>query len=227
MAENELSECPICFENYCDQVDSFKPKLLPCLHSYCTNCISRSISRGGELCCAFCRMPHSAESGANSFQNNVYILSYLEISKHKDKCEHTECAKTVSETQTEERAIAPPVAPNQIRSELPQNPPHLQGYYYPDRYEIPLPPQRFFDLMENNVAVNQYFRSTTTTTTTTEYLESRTNPIPTENAESPDFLPIPGRVGYFKPKPEVAHRYLHSVYKREVWFDGERMVPIM
>ena len=52
----ELLNCPICFEIYRD------PKVLPCHHSFCKECLVRCIDNRNSVKCPMCSMVHRVPS---------------------------------------------------------------------------------------------------------------------------------------------------------------------
>lgn len=75
VAEDYLS-CPICHEPY------KQPKLLPCVHSYCRQCLERHIQKSAKnnvFNCAVCqRNLHVSEKGVDTFQDNFFLASLTE-----------------------------------------------------------------------------------------------------------------------------------------------------
>ena len=72
---SELTKCPICLEDYKD------PKSLPCLHTFCLDCL-RSHSRGkligDELLCPVCRSScRIPEAGITAFPLNFFVNDLL------------------------------------------------------------------------------------------------------------------------------------------------------
>ena len=72
----DLTKCPICLEDYRD------PKSLPCLHTYCLECL-RSYGRdklpGDELLCPTCRNScRVPEPGISAFPLNFFICDLLQ-----------------------------------------------------------------------------------------------------------------------------------------------------
>ncbi|XP_006821579.1 tripartite motif-containing protein 3-like [Saccoglossus kowalevskii] len=67
--------CTICLEPYQEA-----PKLLPCLHSFCSNCL-RSHSRGNSVFkCPVCRRDVPVpQQGVDGFPNNIYVRDLKEF----------------------------------------------------------------------------------------------------------------------------------------------------
>lgn len=68
---NELLICSICLERFKE------PKILPCHHSFCQNCIQRIGINEGKICCPTCRSIHDASNGfQNDFRTNQLLDSH-------------------------------------------------------------------------------------------------------------------------------------------------------
>ena len=79
--EDLLFSCSICFKSY-TQIGKQVPRLLPCTHCYCEECIENMLTepllnKGSNLCCPECRQVHPAQRGFRSFPQNKYILLSL------------------------------------------------------------------------------------------------------------------------------------------------------
>ncbi|KAJ8021086.1 Tripartite motif-containing protein 2 [Holothuria leucospilota] len=81
MVENVLQRlnedfvhCAICREPYKE------PKMLPCLHSFCLQCLERWISHLGQsLSCPTCRLTVDLPStGIKGLPNNLFVISLTE-----------------------------------------------------------------------------------------------------------------------------------------------------
>ncbi len=70
------TECAVCMEGYEPEGDK-RPKLLPCSHTFCLQCLGTILSVGGVRC-PECREVHSAPDGVEAFPTNRYILAPLE-----------------------------------------------------------------------------------------------------------------------------------------------------
>jgi len=74
-------ECSICTEIYSD------PRSLPCIHSYCYNCISnwcKDKQPGDKVACPLCRQEFGIpEGGVGDLPNNVFIGKMLRIKELK------------------------------------------------------------------------------------------------------------------------------------------------
>ncbi|XP_060560646.1 tripartite motif-containing protein 59-like [Ruditapes philippinarum] len=69
--EQEL-ECPICLERF----DT--PKVLPCQHTFCADCLI-NITQRGSVCCPECRVVHPVPP--NGLPINIAIQRLLSTSK--------------------------------------------------------------------------------------------------------------------------------------------------
>ena len=69
-----MAECGVCYEVY-EKKGAKCPKLLPCGHSLCLLCLSKTLKHG-HIKCPFCRMALQILSGdARSFPTNKRILT--------------------------------------------------------------------------------------------------------------------------------------------------------
>lgn len=67
--QDEFCECPICTEEYdeCRRV----PRLLPCQHSFCTECLTKN-ARGNKLICSLCKKSYNLkEKGIEIFPKDL------------------------------------------------------------------------------------------------------------------------------------------------------------
>ncbi|XP_070571167.1 E3 ubiquitin-protein ligase TRIM56-like [Ptychodera flava] len=71
--EKDFLTCVICFERY------KKPKSLPCLHTFCEQCLLTLVENQGVLNCptckASCPLPHG---GVRALKNNIFITGVIE-----------------------------------------------------------------------------------------------------------------------------------------------------
>ena len=75
---SEQIKCPVCFEEF------YEPKILPCLHVYCSRCLQAVAAKGtGEtLACPMCRKETQIpKSGIQGLQTAIHIASLIEIHK--------------------------------------------------------------------------------------------------------------------------------------------------
>ncbi len=73
--------CPVCLEKY--NLKERIPRILPCIHSLCTECIGSLMTRPDygqpQLKCPQCRKIHQVSNqGATTFQENVYIVGFIQ-----------------------------------------------------------------------------------------------------------------------------------------------------
>ena len=80
-----MAECGVCYELYEREGDKC-PKLLPCGHSLCLSCLSKTLEHG-HIKCPFCRMTLQILSGdAARFPTNEQILQQnMGLSKERKK----------------------------------------------------------------------------------------------------------------------------------------------
>ncbi|XP_069479926.1 E3 ubiquitin-protein ligase TRIM56-like [Ambystoma mexicanum] len=72
LVREDYLSCKICFELY------RTPKLLPCLHTYCEQCLEQMVT-DGFLQCPECRVMVEVNDGANNLKTNFFINSLLEV----------------------------------------------------------------------------------------------------------------------------------------------------
>ena len=78
-----VTECPICLESF-TETGSRVPRLLPCSHSLCEQCVKK-ILKQKVLNCPECRTRHAASTGVKRFPQNKYILSMLKLIRQTTK----------------------------------------------------------------------------------------------------------------------------------------------
>ncbi len=73
------AECSVCFESYTQDGDRV-PKLLPCSHTLCLQCLQQlPRHQGNRITCPECRKVHQVgQAGAEAFLTNRYILDFIE-----------------------------------------------------------------------------------------------------------------------------------------------------
>ncbi|XP_061187124.1 E3 ubiquitin/ISG15 ligase TRIM25-like [Saccostrea echinata] len=75
--KDEFCECPICTEEYDEE--KHVPRLLPCQHSFCTECLKKGI-KGGKLICSMCKRSYKLkEKGIDYFPKDITKRSLREI----------------------------------------------------------------------------------------------------------------------------------------------------
>ena len=80
-----LLSCVVCLEDFEEDGDK-TPRLLPCTHTLCENCIKQLI-RNQKLECPECRARHDAKNEAKSFPQNKYTLTQIRRKSLKRKQE--------------------------------------------------------------------------------------------------------------------------------------------
>ena len=75
----QMFSCVVCLEDY-DEDGNHIPRLLPCTHTLCENCIKQLI-RNQRLECPECRAKHDAKNEGKSIPQNKYLL--VQIQKKK------------------------------------------------------------------------------------------------------------------------------------------------
>ena len=81
MEEVEQPSCAVCacfFKEHGQHV----PKLLPCSHTLCKNCLEKLTRRTG-ITCPECRKRHRAANGERTFPQNKYVLDLIKILKQR------------------------------------------------------------------------------------------------------------------------------------------------
>ncbi|XP_029438728.1 E3 ubiquitin-protein ligase TRIM56-like [Rhinatrema bivittatum] len=76
LIQEDYLSCKICFELY------RTPKLLPCLHSYCQQCLELLV-KNSSLQCPECRMQVDVKGGIASLKTNFFLNSLLELFEPK------------------------------------------------------------------------------------------------------------------------------------------------
>lgn len=67
--QDEFCECPICTEEYDE--DKHVPRLLPCQHSFCTECLTKGVRRN-KLVCSMCKKSYNLkEKGIEIFPKDL------------------------------------------------------------------------------------------------------------------------------------------------------------
>lgn len=96
----EIIKCGICNSSFSESA----PKILPCLHTFCTNCISKTdiekilsslrITPGTKFCSPYCKVQYS-ESVTEKLPVNFSVSCLLQILSKKPPtcqiCEDTDC----------------------------------------------------------------------------------------------------------------------------------------
>ena len=88
-SREEILFCQVCYEEFEDN-GVHVPRILPCGHSMCHNCVGRLIQRN-KLECPDCRMKHEAKNKEKSFPRNKHIL--VQMSRRTSKPGHVQPEK--------------------------------------------------------------------------------------------------------------------------------------
>jgi len=101
----KLLKCPICFEK------NFKPKMLPCQHTFCLKCTKKIVSKKtigrGKIRhiirgiqCALCRKWHDLTNrGPDGLANNLTLVQLLALTGHD---QHPSCFRRSTSTDSEQ-----------------------------------------------------------------------------------------------------------------------------
>ena len=76
-----LLSCPVCFEDFEDNGEHV-PKLLPCTHTLCEQCI-QTIVKANKLECPQCKKKHDTQTKEKNFPQNQYILMMIKMKDTK------------------------------------------------------------------------------------------------------------------------------------------------
>ncbi len=127
-SSEDHTHCTVCFEKY--NLNERTPRILPCFHTLCHTCIKSLLKkRRNHLLCPVCRKNHKVEEkGAQTFQENAYIVSFIQNAKQSiattsdfpqcklhnrelvfycrnDSCKKTICAKGLREEHNEHDVV--------------------------------------------------------------------------------------------------------------------------
>ena len=73
----DITECSVCFESYTD------PRVLPCLHTFCLQCIEnhgKDKNPGDDISCPLCREKSAIpEGGICEFPKNFFMVKVIEV----------------------------------------------------------------------------------------------------------------------------------------------------
>eukprot|EP01025_Chloroclados_australasicus_P032973 TRINITY_DN334_c1_g1_i2.p1 TRINITY_DN334_c1_g1~~TRINITY_DN334_c1_g1_i2.p1 ORF type:complete len:265 (-),score=-6.22 TRINITY_DN334_c1_g1_i2:37-780(-) len=81
-----LPSCPVCLELYSHVHCKRFPRILPCGHTFCQECLSDLLKVSALVICPQCRKVHvpSPDYGLNSFSKNCALIDLLE--SNDDNC---------------------------------------------------------------------------------------------------------------------------------------------
>ncbi|XP_070548130.1 tripartite motif-containing protein 2-like [Ptychodera flava] len=72
--DDDYVACSICLERY------MKPKVLPCLHTFCERCLCGWVEKHGELNCPACKTPCDLQDGGISeLKDNFFMSSLVDL----------------------------------------------------------------------------------------------------------------------------------------------------
>ncbi|RXM27652.1 E3 ubiquitin-protein ligase TRIM56 [Acipenser ruthenus] len=98
LIEEEFLKCKICFELY------KSPRILPCLHSYCEQCLEKLLEKGkGTIYCPECRTETCVQGSVRNIKTSFFINGLLDLFESKRKKEAV-CSVCVSLKQSPEAA---------------------------------------------------------------------------------------------------------------------------
>ncbi|XP_071854569.1 uncharacterized protein [Apostichopus japonicus] len=91
--EDNFFQCPICLDHFKE------PKLLPCLHRYCRECLQTvvEISQDGAVKCPLCKQDYDIpENGVDDFKTDFHMKSILEFIQLQKCFESQDLKKCIS-----------------------------------------------------------------------------------------------------------------------------------
>ena len=79
---DDVTDCPICLQTMTN------PKMLPCLHTFCLECIMKSRTKIGKPTCPVCKFPFTVVKGDYShLPHNSFVEKLIKAKKSiKDDC---------------------------------------------------------------------------------------------------------------------------------------------
>ncbi len=88
---DDLTNCPVCFEEY--DLHKRLPRMLLCVHTLCQECLATLIeTTPGRIQCPECRKAMKIEArGVTAFQENKYIVSFLQRESERAKNSFLRC----------------------------------------------------------------------------------------------------------------------------------------
>ncbi|CAH1256711.1 TRIM3 [Branchiostoma lanceolatum] len=95
--DEKFLTCPVCEEIYGD------PRVLPCLHTFCTKCLEKWRREKGHLTCPTCRQQVRLQgTDVSSLPPNFFINSLLDFRDlHKSEEYHSQCQMCKSDAKVE------------------------------------------------------------------------------------------------------------------------------
>ncbi|XP_059809602.1 E3 ubiquitin-protein ligase TRIM56-like [Hypanus sabinus] len=76
--ENDILNCKICFNRF------NQPKMLPCAHTYCFDCLENMVRGNRKIRCPECREEADVSGGVSKLKTNFQINSLLDIFKGQE-----------------------------------------------------------------------------------------------------------------------------------------------
>ncbi|XP_070548057.1 tripartite motif-containing protein 2-like [Ptychodera flava] len=78
--DDDYVACSICLERYT------KPKVLPCLHTFCERCLCDCFEKHGDLNCPACKTPcELQDGGVSELKDNVFMSSLVDLENERRK----------------------------------------------------------------------------------------------------------------------------------------------
>ncbi|XP_062918876.1 E3 ubiquitin-protein ligase TRIM56-like [Mobula hypostoma] len=71
--QNDILNCKICFNRF------KQPKMLPCAHTYCFDCLESMVSRNRRIRCPECRDEVDVSGGVSQLKTNFHINSLMDL----------------------------------------------------------------------------------------------------------------------------------------------------
>ncbi|ELU03406.1 hypothetical protein CAPTEDRAFT_168454 [Capitella teleta] len=100
----QFLSCAICLERYS------RPKVLPCLHTFCEQCLQEYIPpQSLSVACPICRQQSILpEAGVSALQNNCFIIKLMEVLENPNLCLNlSELAMAECDTATMASLVCP------------------------------------------------------------------------------------------------------------------------
>lgn len=92
---NNILYCTICFEKF------MTPKIIPCFHSFCCECLQRyidTVGKNGYFKCPICRAnTKTPKNGAKDFQTNFYLNETVRLKKLETAKEEPSTSEVISD----------------------------------------------------------------------------------------------------------------------------------
>eukprot|EP01023_Acetabularia_acetabulum_P033485 TRINITY_DN31341_c0_g1_i1.p1 TRINITY_DN31341_c0_g1~~TRINITY_DN31341_c0_g1_i1.p1 ORF type:complete len:123 (+),score=11.45 TRINITY_DN31341_c0_g1_i1:350-718(+) len=79
MSKQVIPQCIICLEQFSCKREMSTPRILPCGHSYCTQCLGDLMQKSSLVICPTCRQVHvpSTNKGAENFVKNYVLMDMM------------------------------------------------------------------------------------------------------------------------------------------------------